>query len=381
MLIQNAKIVPVDIPDIERGYIRTAGDKITALGPMSEAPQPDGSEPVIDGTGLTVYPGFVDIHCHVGMWEDSLGQEGNDVNETTDPCTPHLRGIDGLNPYERPYLEAREGGVTSIVTGPGSANAIGGQMAAVKTMGATVDRMIIQAPIAMKMALGENPKMSYGTRDRAPMTRMATAGIIREQLMKTRRYIEDLEAGKHPAFDMKCEALIPVLKRELPVHIHCHRADDICTAIRLSKEFDLDTVLIHCTEGYKVTDQILEAGYPAVIGPIVFDRSKPELRDMRLFGAGRVDAAGVPMAICTDHPVIPIQYLPLTAGLAVRGGMDYRHALEAITLRAAKIARIDGRVGSLTPGKDADLVLCEGDPFEVYMQPKQVYISGEPVIR
>ena len=381
MFIRNVRILLMDGPDLERGFLRTAAGKITAVGPMSEAPVPDAGERVIEGEGLSALPGFVDIHTHLGVKENSLRQEGNDVNEKTDPCTPHLRGIDAVFHEDFPFFEARTDGVSTVVTGPGSANPIGGQLAAIKTTGAPVDAMLLRAPVAMKMALGENPKKSYGGRGKQPATRMAAAGLIREWLYKTRRYIEDLEAGRQPAFDMKCEALIPVLKRELPVHIHCHRADDICTAIRLSKEFDLDTVLIHCTEGYKVTDQILEAGYPAVIGPIVFDRSKPELRDMRLFGAGRVDAAGVPMAICTDHPVIPIQYLPLTAGLAVRGGMDYRHALEAITLRAAKIARIDGRVGSLTPGKDADLVLCEGDPFEVYMQPKQVYISGEPVIR
>ena len=380
MFIRNVRILLMDGPDLERGFLRTAAGKITAVGPMSEAPVPDAGERVIEGEGLSALPGFVDIHTHLGVKENSLRQEGNDVNEKTDPCTPHLRGIDAVFHEDFPFFEARTDGVSTVVTGPGSANPIGGQLAAIKTTGAPVDAMLLRAPVAMKMALGENPNSEIARRGKQPATRMAAAGLIREWLYKTRRYIEDLEAGKQPAFDMKCEALIPVLKRELPVHIHCHRADDICTAIRLSKEFDLDAVLIHCTEGYLIADEIREAGYPVVVGPILMTRSKPEVQNLRIEAAGKLAAAGVPVAICSDHGVLPIKFFSMSVGLAVRGGMEHRRALEAITLTAAKIARIDDRVGSLTPGKDADILLCEGDPLSVYMRPKQLYIDGEPTL-
>ena len=342
---------------------------------------PDGEQ--LDLGGLHVYPGFVDAHCHLGLFGDSLGFEGEDGNESTDPVTPHLRAIDGVNPFDRCFQEAREGGVTCVLTGPGSANAIGGQFAALKTAGRCVDEMAVLAPAAMKFALGENPKWTYKDRDEAPVTRMATAALIREHLAKAREYLEKLERHRadpdehdKPDYDAKLEALLPVVQGTLPAHFHAHRADDIATALRIGREFGLRTVIVHGTEGHLIAGLLAEAGVPVIAGPVIGDRSKPELRHQTPSNAARLAAAGVRVALCTDHPENPIQYLPLGAALAVRAGMDPQAALRAITLGAAEIAGIDGRVGSLTPGKDADLVVADGDPLGVSARIRMVWIDG-----
>lgn len=378
MILTNAQIFPMDRPPISKGYVAFRDGKITALGLMEDCP----SGETVDLAGAQVYPGFVDAHCHLGMFGDSLGFEGEDGNENTDPVTPQLRAIDSMDPLDRCFQEARDGGVTTVLTGPGSANAIGGQFAAVKTAGRWVDRMIVKAPAAMKFALGENPKWTYKDRDEAPVTRMATAALIREQLAKAREYLRKQEKAREdedaepPEYDCKLEALVPVLQRQLPAHFHAHKANDIATALRIAREFHLDAVIVHGTEGHLVADILAEEGVPVITGPIIGDRSKPELSNQTVENTAILARAGVPTAICTDHPENPIQYLPLGAALAVRAGVDPTEALQAITLRAAQIAGIDSRVGSITPGKDADLVVLDGSPFAVASSIQMVFIDG-----
>ena len=380
MLIINANIKTMEEEDFANGYVAIADGKIQSVGPMSEAPQPDGE--IYNAQGMTLYPGFIDAHCHLGMWEDGLGFEGDDGNEETDPVTPQLRAIDAINPLDRTFREAVEGGVTTVLTGPGSANPIGGQWAAIKTRGRRIDDMILKESVGMKFALGENPKNVYNDKNQAPNTRMATAALIREQLKKAQRYLENLERMENedcdePEYDMKCEALLPVLRKKQKAFFHAHRADDIFTAIRLSREFDLDLVLCHCTEGHLIADLLKEEGFGIIAGPILGDRSKPELRNLETSGLAKLFEAGIRSGLCTDHPETPIQYLPLCAGVAVGAGLNYEEALKSITIYPARIVGIDDRVGSIKPGKDADFVLYDGDPLSPYHHPKQVFVDGQ----
>lgn len=384
MLIQNAMIYTMAGEPIPNGYLLVRDGKIAAVGAMP-APAAEAEE-VIDAKGACVYPGFIDSHTHLGMWEDGLAFEGDDGNEDTDPVTPHLRGIDAVNPLDRCFEEACAAGITTVVTGPGSANPIGGQLAAIKTAGRRIDNMLIQAPVAMKMALGENPKSIYHGKSQTPSTRMATAALIREELYKTRRYLEDLELSREdeeidpPEYDMKCEALMPVLKGELPVHFHAHRADDIFTAMRLGREFGLDYVIVHGTDGHLIAEDLAEEDVPVLCGPILCDRSKPELKNLTPACPGILAENNVRITIVTDHPVIPIQYLPVCAGLAVREGLNRDEALRAITINPARICRIDDRVGSLEPGKDADFSIFREDPLQISTKPEMVFVSGKRVL-
>ncbi|MEF9852650.1 MAG: amidohydrolase family protein [Hydrogenoanaerobacterium sp.] len=382
MVIINAKIYTMAGEPIEQGYIRTEGAVIADVDSMERYIPVDGEE-ILDAVGAGVYPGFVDAHSHLGMWEDSIGFEGDDGNEDTDPCTPQLRAIDAINPTDRAFAEAYAGGVTTAVIAPGSSNPIAGRVCALKTRGCCIDDMIIKDNLAMKLALGENPKLTYHSKGQAPTTRMATAALIREQLAKARRYMEDREAAaeddelEEPEFDFKCEAMLPLLRHEMKAHIHAHRADDICTAMRICNEFDIEYVLIHCTDGYTLAEKLAESGACAVVGPLINARTKPELAGQSLSNAGELAKAGVRLAICTDHPELPEQYLALSAGLAVRGGLSYDEALRAITITPAEICGIADRVGSIEVGKDADLVIFFGDPLSVYAAPKLVIINGE----
>lgn len=385
MLLKQVRIHTMEGAVIENGWLRTEGTVIVGFGPMETCPFTD--EETFDGGGADLYPGFVDAHTHLGMWEDGLGFEGDDGNEDTDPVTPHLRGIDAINPMDRCFTEAVEAGITTVVTGPGSANAIGGQLAAMKTYGMCIDDMIVKAPVAMKFALGENPKTVYHGKSQAPVTRMATAALIREQLSKARRYQKQLEEAAadeeldEPEYDAKCEALLPVLTGELPAHFHAHRCDDIFTAIRLAKEFDLKFTIVHSTQGHLAAKRLKAEGVQVLAGPILCDRSKPELRDLTPANPGILAGAGIETAIITDHPVIPIQYLPLCAGLAVREGMDREAALRAITIVPARICGMEDRVGSIAVGKDADLVLFNGDPLTLAAKPRLVMVNGKVVAK
>ena len=383
MLIINARIYTMENSPIENGFIRFADGKIIEVGSMDNF---TADEEAFDAEGRSLYPGFIDAHCHIGMWEDGLGFEGDDGNEETDPTTPQLRAVDAVNPMDRCFKEAAAGGITTVLTGPGSANPIGGQWLAMKTSGRRIDDMLLTDNAGMKFALGENPKTVYHDKSLAPNTRMATAAIIREQLKKAQRYMKDLDAAAddveldEPEYDSKCEALLPVLRGEKKAFIHCHRADDIFTAIRIGREFNLDFVIVHCTEGWMIADLLKAEGVNAICGPILCDRSKPELRNLNVAGMAEMQKQGMEMALCTDHPVIPIQYLPLCAGIAVGAGLSWMDALKSITINAARIAGIADRVGSITPGKDADFTLYSADPFLPYSKPDKVFILGEEIV-
>lgn len=385
MLIQHAYLYPMEGEEIPRGFLRVEAGKIAALGPMEAAPSPEPGETVLDAAGACLMPGMVDAHTHLGMWEDSLCFEGDDGNEETDPVTPQLRAIDAINPMDRCFSEAAAAGITTVLTGPGSANAIAGSWCAMKTVGRRVDAMALVPEIGMKFALGENPKSVYHGRDEAPFTRMATAALIREELRKAKRYQKALKRHKQdpeqekPEFDAKSEALLPVLRRKQKAFFHAHRADDLFTAIRIAREFHLDAVLVHATEGHLIAEELKAEGYPVIAGPLLSDRSKPELRHLTPENPAVLRKYGIPTAICTDHPVVPIQYLLLSAGLAVRDGLSREEALRMITLEPARICGLDDRVGSLRVGKDADLVLFREDPFSVTFRPEQVFVNGCPV--
>ena len=383
MLIIHANIHTMAGKIFKDGYIRIEGKIIKEVGNISNLALQNKNDIILDIKGANVYPGFIDAHTHLGMWEDGLCFEGDDGNEETDPVTPQLRAIDAVNPMDRCFSEALKAGITTVVTGPGSANPIGGQLAALKTHGTCIDEMIVKAPVAIKMALGENPKAVYHDKNQSPSTRMATASLIREELFKAKRYLQDLERSQEdedfdpPEFDMKSEALIPVLKGELPVHFHAHRADDIYTAIRIAKEFNLKYVIVHGTEGNLIVQGIAKEKICVLCGPILSDRSKPELKNLSPETPGILSKNGILTAIITDHPVVPLQYLPTCAALAVREGMEYEEALKAITINPAKILNIDDRVGSIEQGKDADLVVFDCNPLDLTAKPKYVIVDGE----
>lgn len=383
MLIINAKIKTMEEKDYDNGYVYIKENKITDIGDMATLKIKDDN--TIDAKSALLLPGFIDSHSHIGMWDDGLGFEGDDGNEETDPITPHLRAIDAVNSFDDCFAEAINAGVTSVLTGPGSANPIAGQWLAMKTSGTRVDDMIIKTPVGMKFALGENPKCTYNSKSQTPVTRMAIAALIREQLKKAIRYMEDWGNYKNddeldePEYDIKCEALIPVLNREIKAFFHAHRADDIFTAIRISKEFNLDYVIVHATEGYKIADTLKQENAKIITGPIICDRSKPELKKLTPKNPACLKKAGIDVAICTDHPVIPIQYLPLSAAISCKEGLPYDDALKSITINAAKIAGIEKSVGSIKIGKDADIVLFNGNPLDVMVEPTLVIINGKIV--
>ena len=363
LFIKNAYIKPMVGADIPCGclLVDEAG-KIAALGEDLEAPE---NATVIDAQGRLVTPGCVDAHCHIGLDNEAMGWEGMDYNEMVDPITPQMRAIDSINPLDESLPNALRGGVTAACTGPGSANVVGGTFAAIKLHGKRVDNMIIKEPVAMKCAFGENPKRCYGqSGKKAPMTRMGTAALLRELLMKTKRYMEDKENDKNPAFNMKLEAMIPVLKKQIPLKAHAHRADDIFTSIRIAREFDVDITLDHCTDGALIADELAKEGLWAFVGPSLGSKTKVELAHKSFTTPAVLHEAGVKMCIITDAPVIPLQYLPMCAGLAANSGLDMEEAWKAITIHPAQAIGIADRVGSLEPGKDADIVIWTADPLK-----------------
>lgn len=365
---------------IENGWIEIENGKIIAV----EEGSPNNVDAEdIDGQGKLLIPGFIDAHTHLGIIENGIDFEGDDCNEATDPFTPQLRTIDGINPMDRCFEEAYKRGITSAVVAPGSANPCGGEIIAVKTYGRRIDDMIIK-PVGIKFALGENPKRVYNDRDETPVTRMATAALIREGLSKAKRYLADIDAyeidkenNDMPEFDLKNHALIPLLRREISAHFHCHRADDMFTAVRIAKEFDLKLVIVHATEGHLIADILGTEKLSAISGPVICDRCKPEMKGLELKNTAELVKNGVKTSICTDHPVIPIQYLPASAAMAVKGGLDSDSALEAITINAAEIAGIDDTTGSIAVGKDADLQLYCGNPLDIMNDPELVMINGK----
>ena len=380
MIIQGGTIHIGDGAVIRDGYIRLEGGRIAAVGQGS---CPDKGELVLDARGKIVTPGFIDAHCHVGMWEEGLDFEGDDGNETTDPCTPHLRAIDGVNPLDRAFEEALDYGITTIVTGPGSANPVAGQICAMKTRGRVVDEMVIKAPVGMKFALGENPKGVYSEKSQTPVTRMAIAAIIRGELQKAKRYWEDCQRAKEdedtdpPELDAKCEALIPVLTRQVKAHFHTHRADDICTALRIIREFGLDGVIVHGTEGHLIPETIAGAGVPVICGPVISTRGKPELRSLERRNAAVLLRAGVEVAINTDAPEVPIDLLAASVAIAVKAGVPREKAIPLISGSAAGICGIGDRVGRIAPGLDGDILIFGEDPIGLLVKPEHIFVDGK----
>ena len=363
LLIKNGYVKTMAGADIENGCVLIDDNgKIAAVG--TDICAADAN--VIDAGGRLVTPGCVDAHCHIGVDNSKMRWEGMDYNEMSDPVTPHMRAIDGINPIDETFPLALRNGVTSACTGPGSANVVGGTFVAIKLAGNRVDDMIIKNPLAMKVAFGENPKGCYGQRGgKTPITRMATAALLRELLFKARNYVQAKESDKEPGFDMKLEAMIPVIKKEIPLKAHAHRADDIFTAIRIAKEFDVDLTLDHCTDGELIADQLASEGYPAFIGPSFGGKTKIELSNKSFTTPGVLHRAGVPISIITDAPVIPLEHLPMCAGFAVSAGLDYEEGWRAITINPANQTGIGDRVGSLTVGKDGDVVIWQDDPLKI----------------
>lgn len=381
ILIKNGTLYTMEDGIKENCDILLQDGKIAEIG--RDIKTPDGCT-IIDAKGKRVMPGFVDPHCHIGLWEWGMGFEGADGNEAFNPVTPELRALDGINPVDKSFELARNHGVTTVVTGPGSANVIGGQFAAIKTVGCRIDDMIIKCPSALKVAFGENPKKVYSGQKKSPSTRMATAAILRENLIKAQDYKKKLAKGeidpdKMPDRDLKMEILVKVLDGEIPLKCHAHRADDILTAIRICNEFDLQYSLDHCTEGYMIADILAAEGSNVIIGPLLGEASKVELRNMTFASAGILSKAGVKAAMMTDHPVTPSMYLPMCAALAVREGQDEMEALKSITIYAAKVNFIDDRVGSLKVSKDADVAIYDGNPLEIMVTPEIVIIDGNVV--
>ncbi|MDI9485536.1 MAG: amidohydrolase [Bacillota bacterium] len=380
LVIKNATLYTIT-DGIKQGSLLIDDEgKIAGVGDV-EIPE---NATVIDGTGKTVMPGMIDAHGHAGVYEEGLGFEGSDGNEMTDPVTPHMRALDAINPHEEGISEALRAGVTAMCILPGSANVIGGQGVVVHLYGNTVEEMIIKEDGGLKIAFGENPKRVYSGQKKSPATRMATAALLRENLVKAQNYIAKMERAKDdpdkaPERDLKLEVLARALKRELPVRAHAHRADDIMTALRIAKEFNLDISIEHCTEGHKITQELKEAGVWAIVGPTLSNRSKVELQELSFNTVRVLWEAGIPVTITMDHPVVPVGYLPTVAGYAVKAGLPYEEALKAITINPAKVLGIDDRYGSLEVGKMADLAVWSGDPLEIQSQVEKVLIHGEVV--
>ncbi len=384
LMIKNGFVKTISHGDIPGGCVLVDDGKICAIG--KELPVPEGCT-VFDAQGGYITPGLIDAHTHIGLDESAIRWEGADYNETSAPVTPQMRGIDGLNPMDPAFEEARRGGVTAAVTGPGSANVIGGTFLAVKLFGDCVDDMVLKDPAAMKVAFGENPKGCYGQNGRKePVTRMAIASLLRETLWKTQNYAREIERAekdkdsKRP-YDFELEAMLPVIRKEIPLKAHAHRADDILTVLRIAGEFDVDVTLDHCTEGHLITKQLIRAGKPVLVGPTLGGKSKFELKNKTFKTAGILAKAGLTVCIITDAPVIPLEHLSLAAGLAVRDGMDEEDAWKAITLNPAQVAGIDGRVGSLDVGKDADIAVFSSNPLrDIQARALQVFIDGHPTL-
>ena len=381
--IVNAYLKPITSPDIPCGEMLIDEGKIVAVGEKVNAPE--GCE-IIDAQGALVCPGFIDAHTHIGLHEEAIRWEGADYNEMSAPITPEMRAIDAINPRDEAFRVALAGGVTTACTGPGSANVIGGTFTAIKLHGDNVDDMILREAIAMKIAMGENPKGCYGQQGKkTPVTRMAIAALLRGTLAKAKKYAADIalaDAENKPRpFDFQMEAMLPVINREIPLKAHAHRADDILTVLRVCKEFDVDVTLDHVTEGHLIVDKLVDAGKPVLVGPSFGSKTKFELKEKSFQTPGILASAGLQVCIITDAPVIPLNYLPLCAGLAVREGMAEDAAWRAITINPAQVAGIDERVGSLEAGKDADFTVWSGNPLKnIQARAKMVFVNGQNVL-
>ena len=363
---------------IERGYVRIQRNVIVDVGNMSSL-APSDDEEILDVKGAWVMPGLIEAHCHIGITEEKWGIIGDDCNEGTNPITPTLRAIDAVNPMDPAFHDAIKAGVTTVMVGPGSSNVVGGQFVFMKTQGRCIDEMIVKHPAAMKVAFGENPKTAYGDKDQTPSTRMGIGALLRETLYEARQYVQDKEKGMLEKEDFQMEPWVPVFRREIPLKAHAHRADDILTAIRIAAEFGLDITIDHGTESHLIADEIKASGFPVIVGPELTARSKIEIKNMNFRTTKVLSEAGILFAITTDHPVTMLQYLPLCAGIAVKHGLAVEEGLKAITINAARICRVDDRVGSLKKGKDADIAIFTGNPMEVFTETLYTIINGQVV--
>lgn len=378
---------------IKHGAVQVENGKIAWVGTMgqwqerrhaeSKNRELDGSDQVLDAGGGWVMPGIIEAHCHMGITEEKKGMEGDDCNETVNPVTPWLRAIDAINSMDAAFDDAVRAGITAAMIGPGSSNVVGGQFALVKTRGRRIDDIIVKAPAAMKVAFGENPKVNYSGQGKSPSTRMAIAGMLRRELFEAQNYWEQKqkarEKGEDFQEDFTRECWIPVLRREIPLKAHVHRVDDIFTAIRIAREFGLNMTLDHCSEGHLIAEELAKEGYPAIVGPDLTSRNKIEVQNVAFKTAGVLARAGVLVAITTDHPVSQIQSLPLCAGMAVKSGLPMEEGLRAITISAARICGASDRMGSLEPGKDADIAIFSGNPMEVFTRTLYTIIDGRVV--
>ena len=379
LAITNGKVMTMAGQTFERGTVLIDGDKIVDVG--DNVVIPNGCE-TIDASSKIVMPGYVESHSHVGIWGDGVAWEGRDFNETSEPVTPHMRAIDGINPFDRAFEDVLQAGITTILTGPGSANLIGGEWVAIKPVGRVVEQMILREPCGLKMALGENPRRVYGDQRKSPVTRMGEAALIREALIKAQAYARSVEKAERegtelPERDLRMEAVVRGLRREERTRIHAHAAQDIVTAIRLSREFGLDPVIEHVTEGWKIADFIADAGVPCSVGPFHVGRPKIEMSPMTFKNPGLLAAAGVTVAIHMDA-TSSTALLPVFAGLCVREGMPEEEALKAITINSAIVSGVADRVGSLEKGKDADVIVLSGHPFDLMTKVERVIINGKP---
>jgi len=382
--IVGGRVVPIAGEPVDGGTVLVEDGTITAVG--GSVAVPDGVR-VIDAAGSWVLPGFIEAHGHVGVHEEAEGWAGSDTNEMTEPVTAHVRALDAINPADLGFRDAIAGGVLAVNVNPGSGNPVGGQTVALKCWGRTVDEMLLREPSGMKSALGENPKRVYGERQKMPSTRLGTAAVIRGAFVEAANYLRRLdseqqkpEGDRKPVDrDLKLEALGKVLRREIPWRQHCHRADDIATAMRIAEEFGYDLVIDHGTEAHLLADLIAARGIPVIIGPLLTSRSKVELRNRSIANPGRLARAGVTIAITTDHPVVPINFLVHQAALAVKEGLDRDTALQALTINPARITGIDDRLGTIEAGKDADLVIWSGDPLDVLSRVEHALIGGVQV--
>lgn len=380
MIIRNGLIFLIENDGFTKKDIELKDGKIERIG--RNLSNDSGSEE-FDAEGMYITPGLIDAHSHIGLFNESMRWEGEDGNEEFDPVTPDMNAVDGINPFDISFREALEGGVTTASTGPGSANVIGGSFVTISLYGNIVDNMVIQSPASMKCAFGENPKGVYGQKGKAPVTRMGVAAILRETLVKAENYIarkEDAQyKGEHFDIDPKMEAMIPVIEKDIPLKAHAHRADDICTAIRIAKEFNVKLTLEHCTEGHLIADYIAEEGLSAQVGPTFGSRTKVELTNKSFETAKILSERGVKVSIITDHPVIPQQSLNMCAAMAVKAGMDEFEALKAITLNPAQTLGIDHLKGQLKEGLDADIVIWDQHPLDLQASTVRVYVKGEEV--
>ena len=372
LLIQNGLLYTMEEDSPIRADLLIRDGKILQIAPKIT---PEKGVKVINARGLCVYPGFLDAHSHIGIAQEQTTAPTDASNEGTNPVTPFVRAIDGINPMDSAFHNALAAGITGVMVGPGSSNPIGGQFAFIKTHGRCVDDMVLLAPAAIKLAFGENPVATYGTNGTMPATRMGIASVIREELFRAKQYFENSDVQK----DYRLECYRELFEGKIPLKAHVHRADDIVTAIRIAKEFGVGLTLDHCTEGHLIAEEIAASGFPAIVGPSLASRTKEEVACSDFKTPGILRKAGVTVALTTDHPVSRIQYLPLCAALAAKEGWSERAALRAITIDAAKICRVDHRVGSLKEGKDADLVLFDGSPLEIASSVYMTIIDGNIV--